>query len=108
MSIYHWPSEAERKAQVNLAKVVKALRMRDIRDECSPSKIAFELVTVAGVFQITPGYIIKRNGGATCFSAWCGLGAMPPHEELVASAALLLYRDPSIFDRWAQQDGPHV
>lgn len=69
-------------------------------------------------FYICAQYIIKmgpsyRSG--TCFYLSktyevneAVTGEKTPYAEQVASALLLLRNDPSIFDRWAQHNGPYA
>lgn len=68
----------------------------------------FDLKVGKQLFRLTKDNIFKVNDGGQEMSGTCYQAAAMPAEEKIASAILLLHNDPSVFNRWARQDGPHV
>lgn len=96
--------DAEELGLQNLRRVLKALGGRW---EANAATATLEIN--GDTYRISPGHIMRfsenhRQGG-TCFHMG---GASMPFSEQIASAALLLHHDPSIFDRWHSQNGLYV
>lgn len=68
----------------------------------------FDLKVGKQLFRLTKDNIFKVNDGGQEMSGTCYQAAAMPSEEKIASAILLLHNDPTVFSRWARQDGPHV
>lgn len=106
--------EAEKKAQANLEMVMKAVGAKywttnSGRCTCSlcATQVAVEITLNTNRFRIHVGNISLvsiYNGGvieSTCFTV---TEREIPSDEWIASALLLLHRDPSLFWQWKKRD----
>jgi hypothetical protein len=103
---------ANQKARANLLKVVQAVGAKFANSPLPPPGQETRVLLKAGggQFLVTPGLVYKyiRNLDDYSYGTCFHFTAPVPYDEYVASALLLLKNDPTIFDRWARQDGFHV
>jgi hypothetical protein len=95
---------AEHQAKINLARVVEAVGARLI------DRVSYELKVQGWTFIVAPSTIIRMPRGmrrgqscltlCTCYRPREYEDLPLHHEEVMASALLLLKHDPRIFLRW--------
>lgn len=101
--------EASDRAKENFVRVCKAI---------GANPDTHTLQVGGTLFTVSPRNIVKRtpiSEQITCYyvadqcRTFVGPHSVPlPAYEAMATAMLLLHNDPTIFDRWAKQDGAYA